>query len=81
MAWIRTISARDAGVQLAEVYAAIQSVAGGVANIVQVQSLNPRALRDHYALYRTVMYGESPLSRVEREAIAVVVSAENGCHY
>jgi alkylhydroperoxidase family enzyme len=36
---------------------------------------------DHYALYRTSMYGPSPLSRAEREAIAVVVSAANDCFY
>jgi AhpD family alkylhydroperoxidase len=32
-------------------------------------------------LYRTVMFGPSELTRVEREAIAVKVSAVNGCHY
>mgnify|MGYP000682893523 CR=1 FL=1 len=38
-------------------------------------------LLDHYALYRTSMFGPSPLTRVEREAIAVVVSATNDCFY
>jgi hypothetical protein len=33
------------------------------------------------ALYRTVMFGDSPLGRAEREAIAVAVSAANDCHY
>lgn len=32
-------------------------------------------------LYRTVMYGKHGLSRVERELIAVVVSAVNQCQY
>jgi alkylhydroperoxidase family enzyme len=44
-------------------------------------SLNERALQGHLDLYRAVMFGESPLSRAEREAIAVVVSAANDCHY
>ncbi|MDX1577433.1 MAG: carboxymuconolactone decarboxylase family protein [Gemmatimonadota bacterium] len=33
------------------------------------------------ALYRKLMFGPSPLDRAEREAIAVVVSALNGCFY
>jgi hypothetical protein len=32
-------------------------------------------------LYRTIMFGGSGLSRAEREAIAVCVSAANDCHY
>lgn len=51
------------------------------ANILASHSLNPDALRAHQRLYRTIMYGESPLSRAEREAIAVAVSATNDCHY
>jgi len=38
-------------------------------------------MRAHVGLYRTIMFGESPLSRSERETIAVVVSAANDCHY
>lgn len=51
------------------------------AHILASHSLNPAAMRAHIALYRTIMFGESPLSRVEREALAVTVSAANGCHY
>jgi alkylhydroperoxidase family enzyme len=38
-------------------------------------------MRAHVALYRTIMFGRSPLTRAEREAIAVAVSAANDCHY
>jgi alkylhydroperoxidase family enzyme len=55
--------------------------AGRTANILASHSLNAEALRAHYALYRTIMYGLSPLSRSEREAMAVAVSAANDCHY
>lgn len=55
--------------------------AGRMPNVLASQSLNKDALAAHLALYRTVMYGESGLSRVEREAIAVCVSAANECHY
>jgi len=51
------------------------------ANILDSHTLNPDALRAHLGLYRTVMYGESGLSRAERESMAVAVSAANGCHY
>ena len=51
------------------------------ANILASHSLNADALRAHHRLYRTIMYGESPLSRAEREAMAVAVSATTDCHY
>ncbi len=55
--------------------------AAGTAHILASHSLNPAALEAHIGLYRTIMFGESPLSRAEREAIAVAVSAANDCHY
>jgi alkylhydroperoxidase family enzyme len=81
LAWIETTPEDAASGPLAGVYGNIAGASGGVANILKVQSLNPAALRDHYALYRTIMFGDSPLSRAEREAVAVVVSLENECHY
>ncbi len=50
-------------------------------NILASHSLNAAALEAHERLYRTIMFGESPLTRSEREAIAVAVSAVNDCHY
>jgi alkylhydroperoxidase family enzyme len=50
-------------------------------NILASHSLNAEALAAHERLYRTIMFGESPLTRSEREAIAVTVSAANDCHY
>lgn len=55
--------------------------AAGKANIIVSHSLNREAMLAHTRLYRTIMYGDSPLSRAEREAIAVAVSAANDCHY
>lgn len=52
-----------------------------LANILASHSLNPEALAAHVRLYRTIMFGDSPLTRTEREAIAVAVSAANDCHY
>ncbi|MEX2048322.1 MAG: carboxymuconolactone decarboxylase family protein [Gemmatimonadota bacterium] len=55
--------------------------ASALPHILASHSLNPAALEAHQALYRTIMFGSSPLSRAEREAIAVAVSAANDCHY
>jgi Carboxymuconolactone decarboxylase family len=48
-----------------------------MANILASHSLNTAALDAHVNLYWTIMFGDSPLSRAEREAIAVAVSAAN----
>ncbi|MBD3162582.1 MAG: peroxidase, partial [Candidatus Eisenbacteria bacterium] len=49
--------------------------------ILRIHGVHPRAMRDHFALYCTLMHRPSPLSRVQREAIAVLVSGINGCVY
>lgn len=50
-------------------------------NILRIHGVHSRTMRQHYDLYRELMYGGSPLSRIQREMIAVVVSAANECHY
>ena len=80
-AWIDTVAREDADGLLAEVYRSIAGRSGSVAHILRCQSLHPEGLRDHYAFYRTLMFGHGALSRVEREAIGVAVSAVNGCRY
>lgn len=81
MAWIQTIDEDDADGRLAELYGVLAEPGGGVDNILKIHSLAPRSLEDHYRLYRNLMYGRSPLSRAQREMIAVAVSAANRCHY
>lgn len=81
MSWIEEIAESEADGQLAAVYAGLVEKRGKVANILQVHSLNPQAMSDHLDLYMTVMFGKSGLSRAEREAVAVVVSATNECAY
>jgi alkylhydroperoxidase family enzyme len=80
-AWIDTTGPAEAENLLAEVYAGIAGRSGSVANILRCQSLHPEALREHYTLYRTLMFSRGALSRADREAIAVAVSAANGCRY
>lgn len=81
MSYIRTIPPAQAEADLAAAYAKVDTRKEPVANILQVESLNPRALSAHLELYKSVMFAASPLSRAEREAVAVAVSATNDCHY
>jgi alkylhydroperoxidase family enzyme len=62
-------------------WVSIAEGAEGMPNILASHSLNRAALDAHLELYRAVMFGPSGLSRAEREAIAVAVSAVNECHY
>jgi alkylhydroperoxidase family enzyme len=55
--------------------------AGRVWNIVRIMTPNPAVLRASMQLYKAVMYGDSPLSRQQREMLAVVVSQKNDCVY
>jgi len=50
-------------------------------NILRIHGVHSRTMRQHYDLYRELMYGRGPLSRIQREMIAVVVSAQNKCRY
>lgn len=81
MAWIKTVPPAEASGELLEQYKRMRDPVGNVANILGVHSLNPSALRGHFDLYRTLMFGQSELSRAQREMIAVVVSKTNACHY
>jgi alkylhydroperoxidase family enzyme len=81
MAWIRLPPVSDAtGLLKAEFDAAVAR-AGRVWQIVRIKSLNPLALKQSIGLYATLMRGASPLTRRQRELIAVVVSKANDCHY
>lgn len=54
---------------------------GRVANILGIHGIEPEIGRGHLSLYLAIQFGPSGVSRLEREAIAVAVSAANGCHY
>jgi uncharacterized peroxidase-related enzyme len=78
---IRLIGVDDATGELREEYDAAVERAGKVFNIVKAMSPNPPVLKAAMSLYGAIMFGDSELSRAERELLAVVVSAENTCHY
>ena len=50
-------------------------------NIIQIHALHPAVMRAHLSLYRALMHGDQPLSRREREMLAVRVSGLNHCPY
>ena len=82
MAWIQTVNETDAtGIVKAEYDAAIAR-AGELYNIVKLFSARPKSMRAFVELYKVVMHDEDcPLSRMQREMIATVVSKVNECHY
>ena len=71
----------DATGLLKKEFEAATKRAGRVWNIIHIMSLNPGVLKASVRQYREIMFGESPLSRMQREMLATVVSSELGCHY
>ena len=50
-------------------------------HIQRIHGVHSEIMGHHYALYKELMFGKGPLSRIQREMIAVTVSAINECHY
>lgn len=50
-------------------------------NIIRIHGVHSKVTRLHHDLYRELMYGRGPLSRIQREMVAVVVSTVNECRY
>ena len=50
-------------------------------NILQIHGVHPAVMRQHYELYLELMHRPGPLTRLQREIMAVRVSALNHCHY
>ena len=81
MAFIPYVPYPQASGLLADLYERYRDRDGTLDNILRIHSLNPRSMQDHMEMYAHLMRGPSPLSRVQREMIAVVVSAANDCFY
>lgn len=81
-AWITTIDEGEASEELAQAYEqCVDKTTGRVAHIMKVHSLYPQSMLAHRALYRTLMFGPSPLKRYQREMVGVVVAALGRCVY
>jgi alkylhydroperoxidase family enzyme len=81
MAFIDYIPYDQASPELKSLYEELGAPKRHPGNVLQVSGINPPVLDGHVALYRAVMMGRSPLTRQQREMIAVVVSGINECHY
>ena len=82
MAWIETVAPEAAQGLLKRLYDQALQRAGKVFNVIRVQSPRPHTLQASTRLYAEVMHSpRSPLTRVQRELLATVVSSINGCHY
>lgn len=82
MAFIRTIAPGEATGLLKRLYDEAVARAGKVFNVLRIQSLRPEVLDIGVQLYEELMFSSrSPLTRAQREMIAVAVSRDNECHY
>jgi uncharacterized peroxidase-related enzyme len=81
MPFIDTIEPSEAEGELADLYRRVGNPDGTLDRVMQIHGLNPESLRTHFEMYAAAMHRASPLSRLERELVAVVVSRLNGCAY
>lgn len=82
MAFITYVPRDEAGPELKPLYDKFwEDEMDDMDHILRIHSLNPKSMEGHYEYYRHIMKGPSPLSRPQREMLAVVVSALNHCHY
>jgi uncharacterized peroxidase-related enzyme len=54
---------------------------GFVPNVLRAYAFDMKKLEAFVAMYNDLMLGDSALSRLEREMIAVAVSSQNRCYY
>lgn len=81
MPYIKQLSDDEAtGVAKQELDAAVKR-AGRVWNIVRIMTPNGNVMRASMRMYGALLHGESPLTRAQREMLAVVVSKANHCVY
>ncbi len=81
MPYVRTIPYEDAEGELKDVYDMMIKTRGRIPNVQAVSSLKPNIMKTLMGHVASVMYGESGVSRAEREMVAAVVSATNKCQY
>ena len=81
MAHIPYVPYEEAQGRVADLYRRYGGPEMNVDHIIRIHSLNPPSMEDHVRLYAHLMRGRSPLSRVQREMIAVTVSSVNDCFY
>jgi uncharacterized peroxidase-related enzyme len=81
MAYIDTIDIEESEGIVKQEYEKGIRRSGRVFNILKIMSRSPAALKEAMRMYLAIMYGQSELSRAQREMLATVVSRINHCYY
>lgn len=81
MPYIHQVPVGEARSLLRKLFDEALERAGRIWHIVHVMSQNPRAMDASLKFYGAIMFGSSPLSRRQREMLAVVTSKANDCFY
>ena len=81
MPYIKQIPVNEATGFLKKQFDAALERAGRVWHIVHIMSIAPRTMKASIDFYAAVMFGRSPLSRVQREMLATVTAKTLGCYY
>jgi uncharacterized peroxidase-related enzyme len=83
MSWTRSIPPGEAAGDLVHVYERIHALhpEGRVGSLWQACAPDPKMLDALFTLVRAVMDDPAPLGKAQAEAVAVAVSALNGCAY
>ena len=81
MAYIDLVKPEDAAGLVQVEYEKGIRRSGRVYNILKIMSRSPQALQASMRMYLASMFGESELSRAQREMLAAVVSWTNDCFY
>lgn len=78
---LREVRGKALPPEVRDLFASCEEKLSFVPNVFRVYAMDAEKLRHFRAMYNDVMLADSPLSKLEREMIAVVVSAVNRCHY
>jgi len=81
MPWIKTVPAEEAEGDLKEVFEKFKITTGRLFTPYEPMTLNGPALKALGDFQTAVRFGQSDLTRVQRELIAAYVSALNDCTF
>ncbi len=81
MAWIRVVTAEEAEGDLLDVYRKYKLDSGPIFNPYEVLTNNGPALKRFDDFQKRLRFGDSPLTRLQRELIATHVSVLNRCTF
>lgn len=79
MPYIKTVPSEDAQGDLLDVYVAHEIDSGVIFPPYEVLTNNGPALKALVEFQQAVRFGDSPLSRLQREMIATLTSGATGC--